>query len=155
MIPPPLPGPIDINLHSGPAEWWQFLAGLAPLAALIAAGIAAWIAWKSLRQTTAADNRAEWWRRAEWALDSILSEEPRRAQAGLQVMTVLASSTPGSDELKILSAATVELMDSADTRSNTSTSRHDPIRSCTEKVPDDLPDNQVGNASVDKTNPGV
>ncbi|MFK0009360.1 hypothetical protein ACIQTZ_20150 [Paenarthrobacter sp. NPDC090520] len=122
---PPLPNPIDVNLHSGPAEWWQFLAGLTPLAALIAAGIAGWIAWKSLRQKSAADNRAEWWRRAQWAFDSILSDEPRRAQAGLRIIAVLAQDPPGAEELKIIEGATDDSLGVAEGPALRPFSRHD------------------------------
>ena len=96
---------MDVNIHTGSVEWWQSVAGMAPLAALAAASIAAWIAWGSLRQKTGSDNRAEWWRRAEWAFDSILSQEPRRAQVGLQVMTVLAESTPSREEVEFITVA--------------------------------------------------
>ncbi|MFJ4026861.1 hypothetical protein ACIPWF_05465 [Paenarthrobacter sp. NPDC089989] len=122
---PPLPNPIDVNLHSGPAEWWQLLAGLTPLAALMAAGIAGWIAWKSLRQKTAADDRAEWWRRAQWAFDSILSDEPRRAQAGLRIMAVLAQGPPSAEELKIIEGATDDSLGVAEVPALRPFSRHD------------------------------
>lgn len=150
MIPSPLPSPIDVNLHSGPAEWWQFLAGLAPLAALVAAGTAGWIAWQTLRQKTAADNRAEWWRRAQWALDSMLSEEPRRAQAGLQVMTVLAEVTPSPEELKIFSGATLDLVDANETdfvRHSTDPSATNPMQ------PDGYPNEQAADTKITEAGP--
>lgn len=111
--PPPSPVPVNVALHAAPTEWWHFLSALAPLAVLSAAVIAGWIAWKSLSQKSAADNRAEWWRRAEWAFDSFLSQEPRRAQVGLQAMTILAESTPSSEEVEITTVAWAKPLEEA------------------------------------------
>lgn len=110
---PPTPDPVNVALQAAPTEWWHVVSALAPLAVLTAAVIAGWIAWKSLSQKSAADNRAEWWRRAEWAFDGILSQEPRRAQVGLQVMTILADSTPSSEEVEITTVAWAKPLEEA------------------------------------------
>ncbi|MFP5313708.1 MAG: hypothetical protein ACLGH7_15105, partial [Actinomycetes bacterium] len=58
MSPSPSPGTMDVVVHSGPAEWWVVLAGLGPLAVLIAALLAFYINWRTLKQRTAADRFA-------------------------------------------------------------------------------------------------
>jgi hypothetical protein len=122
----PSPSPIDVVVHSSPAEWWQVLAALGPLAVLLGAVLAALIGWNTLRQRTAgdaralaqkreADNRAEWWKRTQWALDSSLSEDPRRAELGLGIMAVLADSgLASSEELKIMTVAWEEPLEVAE-----------------------------------------
>lgn len=113
----PSADPIDVFVHTGPAEWWQVLAALGPLAVLLAAVIGAVISLRTLRQRAVADtaalaqkreadNRGEWWNRTQWALDSSLSADPRRAELGLGVLAVLADSGLASpEELEIITVA--------------------------------------------------
>ena len=115
MTPPA--DPVDVVVHTGPAEWWQVLAALGPLAVLLAALIGAVISLHTLRQRAGADtaalaqkreadNRSEWWNRTQWALDSSLSADPRRAEVGLGVLAVLAESGLASpEELEIITVA--------------------------------------------------
>ena len=115
MTPPA--DPVDVVVHTGPAEWWQVLAALGPLAVLLAALIGAVISLHTLRQRAGADtaalaqkreadNRSEWWNRTQWALDSSLSADPRRAELGLGVLAVLAESGLASpEELEIITVA--------------------------------------------------
>ena len=106
LTPSPAPVPVEVLVHSGPAEWWQVLAALGPLAVLISAAIAAVIGFNTLRQKAVADNRAEWWRRAQWALDAIYSGNPKEATVGLKVLGVLGESElAGAGELAVLEAA--------------------------------------------------
>lgn len=109
----------------GPADWWQVLAALGPLAVLLAAVIGAAISLRTLNQRAAADtealaqqreadNRSEWWRRTQWAVDSSLSADPRRAEAGLRVLAVQAGSMLASpEELEILTVAWAEPLETA------------------------------------------
>lgn len=104
-------------VHTGPAEWWQVLAALGPLAVLLGAALAALIGWNTLRQRTAADaraltqkseadNRSEWWKRTQWALDAVLSGDKKRGTVGLKVLGVLGESPlAGPGELAVLEAA--------------------------------------------------
>lgn len=124
----PSPAPIDVFVQTGPAEWWQVLAALGPLAVLLAAVIGAVISLRTLQQRAAADtaglaqkreadNRSEWWHRTQWALDSSLSDDPRRAELGLGVLAVLAESGLASpEELEIITVAWEEPLDRAPAR---------------------------------------
>lgn len=117
MPPTPAPTPVDVYLHSGPADWWQILAALGPLAVLIGAGIAAYVGWRTLKQKAAADDRAEWWRRTQWALDAVYSGDARRGTVGLKVLKVLAESDlAGPGELAVLEAAWENPLDAAEQR---------------------------------------
>ena len=122
-----IPTPVNGLVQSGPAEWWQVLAALGPLAILVSALLATAISWWTLRQRTAADalalaqkresdagalkqkteadNRNEWWKRAQWAIDSSLADDPDRAKVGLGLMDVLAGTAPGAEELRIITIA--------------------------------------------------
>lgn len=111
------PAPVDVVVQSGPAEWWQVLAALGPLAVLLAALIGAAVSLRTLQQRAAADtaalaqqreadNRGEWWKRTQWALDSSLSADPRRVELALGILAVLADSGLASpEELKIITVA--------------------------------------------------
>ena len=97
---PPTPSPtIDVFVHNAPAADWQVWAAFAPL---IAAVIAAIIAFFTLWQRRRADNRAEWWRRAQWALDASMSEEPKRAEMGQQAINLLGMSKLATPEDGVL-----------------------------------------------------
>jgi hypothetical protein len=113
MPPNPSPTPLDVFVHSGPAEWWQIVAALGPLAVLLGAVIA----WFTLRQRSKsdrllltqkaeADNRSEWWKRTQWALDAVYSGDKRKTLVGLKVLGVLGESElAGAGELAVLEAA--------------------------------------------------
>ncbi|QOT19357.1 hypothetical protein [Paenarthrobacter sp. YJN-5] len=95
MNPSPSPTPVDVFVHTAPPADWQVLAAFAPL---LAAVIAALIAGAALWQKWRADNRAEWWRRAQWALDASMSNEPKRAEMGQQAINLLGSSKLATPE---------------------------------------------------------
>lgn len=128
MTPTPSPSPLDVIIHSGPADWWVILAGLGPLAVLIAALLAFYINWRTLkqrttadkttleqkreadaqalRQKTEADSRAEWWRRTQWALDRALDEDEGTKALGLATLDVLArSELARKEELELFDIA--------------------------------------------------
>ena len=128
MTPAPSPGPLDVVVHSGPADWWVILAGLGPLAVLIAALLAFYINWRTLKQRTAADktaldqkrradanalqqkteadSRAEWWRRTQWALDRALDPDEGTKALGLATLEVLArSELARNEELELFDIA--------------------------------------------------
>lgn len=104
-------------VHSGPADWWVILAGLGPLAVLIAALLAFYINWRTLKQRTTADrtaleqkteadSRAEWWRRTQWALDRALDGDEGTKALGLATLEVLArSELARTEELELFDIA--------------------------------------------------
>lgn len=88
---------------SSPAQWWEVLGALGPLAVLLAAAAAAVVGALTLRQRTRADaltlaqtrlanDRSEWWTRAAWALDRALDDRPSIKALGLSTLEVLARS---------------------------------------------------------------
>ena len=113
----PTPSPIDVFIRPAPAEWWQVLGALGPLAVLLGALLAALISWHTLRQRTLADalalaqkreadNRAEWWKRTQWALDHVLDPDPDSKALGLAALAVLAhSELARPEELELLDIA--------------------------------------------------
>lgn len=128
MNPSPSPEPLEVILRTGPAEWWQIFAALSPLAVLFGALLAAFISWNTLRQRTAADkealaqkreadwkaltqkteadSRAEWWRRAQWALEASLDDKPGKQDIGLAVLELLTTSNlAGPEEAQIIAEA--------------------------------------------------
>ncbi|MET3809382.1 hypothetical protein [Arthrobacter sp. UYEF3] len=106
--------PIEAFASTGPAEWWQILAALGPLAVLLGATVAGVIGWRTLKQKSEADNRAEWWRRTQWALDAAYSGNTERGTIGLKVLKVLGESPlAGSGELAVLEAASEKQLNTA------------------------------------------
>jgi hypothetical protein len=117
VTPNPSPTPLDVFVHSGPAEWWQILAALGPLAVLLGALLAAFIGWNTLRQRTVADekalaqkreadSRAEWWRRAQWAFEAAMDENEEKQDVGLAVLELLnTSNLAGPEEAEIIAEA--------------------------------------------------
>jgi hypothetical protein len=109
--------PADVVGLSGPAEWWQVLGALGPLAILLTGLVAALISYLVLRQRTnadaleliqktRADSRAEWWRRTQWALDRALEPDEDVKALGLGALAVLAQSELASaEELELLDIA--------------------------------------------------
>lgn len=98
-MPTPSPHPIDVIVHSAPAADWQVWAAFAPLlAAIVAALIAAATLWQRRR----ADNRAEWWRRAQWALDASISDQRTRAEMGQKAIELLGQSRLARPEDAVL-----------------------------------------------------
>lgn len=104
------------------------LAGLGPLAVLVAALLAFYINWRTLKQRTVADetaleqkraadaqallqkteadSRAEWWRRTQWALDRALDQDEGTKALGLATLEVLArSELARTEELELFDIA--------------------------------------------------
>jgi hypothetical protein len=68
------------------------------LATALGAAIAFMVGIITVRQKSKADRRAEWWRRAQWAIDHATSDREEAVQAGLISMTHLIESTLATDE---------------------------------------------------------
>ena len=67
---------------------------LGPLGILVTA----LVAYFGYRQKLEADRRAQWWVRAQWALEASLSANPRRSLAGLAVLNDLKASSLATRE---------------------------------------------------------
>ncbi|MDQ1060117.1 hypothetical protein QFZ23_004018 [Arthrobacter globiformis] len=76
-------------------DWLRYAAAFAPL---LAAVIAAWIAWRTLAHRREADRRDEWWRRTQWAIDLAMDRDFSRAIVGLVALKHLAASDLCIDE---------------------------------------------------------
>jgi hypothetical protein len=81
---------------------WAAVLGAASLAPLATFGVVL-VAYLTYRQRDRADRREQWWKRAEWAIDSALNDaDPQRRLAGLKVLVQLIGSdlaTPEDAEL--------------------------------------------------------
>jgi hypothetical protein len=77
---------------SQPAADWGALATALGTAVAFVVGIV------TVRQKSRADRRAEWWRRAQWAIDHATSDRKEAVEAGLISMTHLIESTLATDE---------------------------------------------------------
>ncbi|MDQ0734657.1 hypothetical protein [Arthrobacter agilis] len=107
------PEPIVVDVLSDGSTWWEPLVAFAPfVVALVALG-ALWqrsIAdAKALSQRQTADDRSEWWRRTQWALDAAFSSDPARRKAGIGALRILAESSLATDEeLAVLDAVWID-----------------------------------------------
>jgi hypothetical protein len=106
MVAQQVSDPLEVVVRNGAPDGWDVLASLGPLAILLAAVIAAFIGWRSMQTQAEANRRAQWWERAEWALDASMSSSMDRRVIGLGVLTLLAeSSLAGEEEVRILQVA--------------------------------------------------
>lgn len=93
----------DAYAQPGEPEWWEILAALGPWILLLGFFLVCFIWWLAARQDAKSAERQEWWRRAEWALDASLDEDPKRQRTGRAVLDLLGSRVPaGSDEARIV-----------------------------------------------------
>ncbi|MFC9350268.1 hypothetical protein [Arthrobacter sp. NPDC057013] len=76
-------------------DWLRYAVAFAPL---LAAVIAAWIAWRTLAQRREADRRDQWWKRTQWAIDLAMDRDSSRAVVGLVALKHLAASDLCTDE---------------------------------------------------------
>lgn len=96
------------------SEWWNILEALGPLATLLAAAVAGFIAWQALKERSLADRRSEWWSRAQWALEASLSADMERKATGLGVLALLAKSHLATEEeIEILATAAIKPLQEA------------------------------------------
>jgi hypothetical protein len=82
----------------------------APVAALLAAVLVTWVGWRNLKHQQKAlgvsvrnDDRSEWWKRAQWALEAAMTvENAQLSAAGNEMLRVLVTSDMASDKDKDL-----------------------------------------------------
>ena len=106
MVAQQVSDPVEVVVRSDAPDGWDVLASLGPLAILLAALIAAFIGWRSMQTQAEANRRAQWWERAEWALDASMASDLDRRVVGLGVLALLAESNlAGKEEARILQVA--------------------------------------------------
>lgn len=72
--------------------WYVIVATLGPLVAAIGAIGALIVGILTVRQRSAADARAQWWARVQWAVDLAFADDDSRRSVGLDALALLASS---------------------------------------------------------------
>jgi hypothetical protein len=73
-------------------NWWEPWAAFGSYAAVLAAAVALFVGWLTLRQKREADARSEWWKRTQWALEASASKDPLMYAYGTGMLDLLAKS---------------------------------------------------------------
>ena len=102
------------------ARWlaeWSRSAGFGGTAAIVAAAIAYRAARANAARQQWVDRKVQWWARAQWALERILSEDHRTQAIGLDMLDALGRSEwAGEHEETLIDAAVAGAL-SRETRS--------------------------------------
>lgn len=112
------------NMASGEPTGWEIFAALSPVAVLAGAVVTLWIGLASLRrqrlnaegqsadakeamgERRRADDRAEWWKRVQWALDASLSEDVARQDLGFKMLArLIKAGNVDKEDLELLDPA--------------------------------------------------
>ena len=105
--------PILVEVAASDPQWWEIVGALGPCAILLAAVLATVSAFAtlnqratadraSLEQKRRADDRAEWWRRTQWAIDAATSLDPVRQEAGVEALLQLSYSELATEEDRLI-----------------------------------------------------
>lgn len=89
--------------------WIDALSRLGPVATGVAALVALAVGIATVRQRDRADQRDQWWKRAQWALELTLSPHDELARRGFAVLGHLARSDLAAEDEKQLLHAFGEL----------------------------------------------
>ncbi len=91
---------------------WAALLGAAAIAPLATLGVVL-VAYLTYRQRSRADRRDQWWKRAQWAIDSALNDgDPQRRLAGLKVLVqLIGSDLATAEDAELMSALAVGIRD--------------------------------------------
>jgi hypothetical protein len=91
---------------------WTALLGAAAIAPLATFGVVL-VAYLTYRQRSRADRRDQWWKRAQWAIDSALNDaDPQRRLAGLKVLVqLIGSDLATAEDAELMSALAVGIRD--------------------------------------------
>lgn len=101
---------LDVNMWRWLSTWSRS-AGFAGTAAIVAATIAYLAARQNANRQERADRKAQWWARAQWALDLTLSDDEHARTVGFTMLDALASSEwAGEHEADIIAAITDEAL---------------------------------------------
>jgi hypothetical protein len=98
------------------ARWlaeWSRSAGFGGTAAIVAAAIAYRAARANAARQQWVDRKVQWWARAQWALERVLSDDGRTQAIGLRMLRALARSEwAGEHESDLVDAAVDRLWQS-------------------------------------------
>jgi hypothetical protein len=91
---------------------WTVILGAAAVAPLATFGVFL-VAYLTYRQKSQADKRDQWWKRAQWGIDSALDDaDPQRRLAGLKLLVQLIGSDLATPEdADLMSALAVGIQD--------------------------------------------
>ena len=91
---------------------WAAVQGAAATAPLATFGVVL-VAYLTYRQKTHADRRDQWWKRAQWGIDSALNDaDPQRRLAGIKVLVqLIGSDLATSEDAELMSALAVGIQD--------------------------------------------
>lgn len=91
---------------------WTAVLGVAAVAPLATFGVVL-VAYLTYRQKAHADRRDQWWKRAQWAIDSALNDaDPERRLAGMRVLVqLIGSDLATSEDAELMSALAVGIRD--------------------------------------------
>jgi hypothetical protein len=91
---------------------WTAILGAAAVAPLATFGVVL-VAYLTYRQKSNADKRDQWWKRAQWGIDSALDNaDPQRRLAGIKVLVQLIGSNLATPEdADLMSALAVGIQD--------------------------------------------
>ena len=91
---------------------WTAVQGAAAVAPLATFGVVL-VAFLTYRQKTHADRRDQWWKRAQWGIDSALNDaDPQRRLAGIKVLVqLIGSDLATAEDAELMSALAVGIQD--------------------------------------------
>ena len=91
---------------------WAGVLGAAALAPLATFGVVL-VAYLTYRQKSHADRRDQWWKRAQWGIDSALNDaDPQRRLAGIKVLVqLIGSDLATAEDAELMSALAVGIQD--------------------------------------------
>jgi hypothetical protein len=91
---------------------WTAVLGAAAVAPLATFGVVL-VAYLTYRQKSHADRRDQWWKRAQWGIDSALNDaDPQRRLAGTKVLVqLIGSDLATAEDAELMSALAVGIQD--------------------------------------------
>lgn len=91
---------------------WTAVLGAAAVAPLATFGVVL-VAYLTYRQKSHADRRDQWWKRAQWGIDSALNDaDPQRRLAGIKVLVqLIGSDLATAEDADLMSALAVGIQE--------------------------------------------
>ncbi len=97
--------------------WVEYVSALAPPLAVLAAAVAAAIAFVNYLRQRKADREEKFWRRLEWAIEMSSSEDLVDANMGMSVLGAMATDeTLAADDGDLLDVLSEEVLNKVDSK---------------------------------------